>query len=258
MPNPLNVRAGGALDPMPDKGAPDVLMIPRAILGLVDVAADEKTRYAMDGVRLTRAADGRMRAVATQGKSLAIVEWREPTELDASERGAGEGSVVLPRAAIEAARKTSAPRRGESPRAACARWQTPAPGAPAGAPTLTAHGKTGPTTTEARPLDGHYPPVEDAAPGAEPIASSREAPRTVVAVNASLLLDLARALTIAATGDPKADPLVYLSVPVDNPTLPIYVRPVRDLQHAEPPLTRACGVLMPVGASAGEAARCTF
>ena len=257
MTDPLNVRAGGALDPMPDKGAPDALMIPRAILGLVDVAADGKTRYAMAGVRVTRADDGRMRAVATQGKSLAIVEWREPTDLDAAERGEGEGSAVLPRAACEAARKTAAPRKGESPRAVWVRWQTRTPGDPASA-VMIARGKAGETATAAPPVDGYFPPIDDVAPGAEPIASSREAPRTVVAVNAELLSDLARALCRAATDDPKTDPIVYLSVPVDNPVLPIYVRPVRDLQHAEPPLTRACGVLMPVSASADEAARRTF
>ena len=52
------------------------MLLPKAVCKLRDIATSEPTRYAIDGVLLERDADGKARAVATDGRRLIVVEYR--------------------------------------------------------------------------------------------------------------------------------------------------------------------------------------
>ncbi len=53
------------------------MLIPPRIFSLVSLADKDATRYALGGVRFERDADGTARAIATDGRGLAVVTWPE-------------------------------------------------------------------------------------------------------------------------------------------------------------------------------------
>lgn len=51
------------------------IIIPRRVLSIANSCAKENSRYALNCVRIERDPDGACRAVATDGKQIAVVEW---------------------------------------------------------------------------------------------------------------------------------------------------------------------------------------
>lgn len=185
----LNSNLSAMREPHQASDAVESLAIPRNVLALAGVAHPEKTRYAMNGIMLERV--GReCRAVATDGKRLAIVEWTDTTE-----GGGGDVARVLPcDLATKAAKAAKAAKVGEVEASLNGRAEL----------------KIRDDSVSGDVVEGHFPPYRDVLKG--------EREEIVVGINASLLEGLAKALHEAKdTGAKRGNYVVRLRISKGNP-----------------------------------------
>lgn len=178
------------------------MLIPRGVLELRKTAAQERTRYAMNGIRLARLADGRAQAVSTDGKRLVIVTWDDASDVQSYPEtgvalGAQPGFVgILPLHAIEKALK-HLPKKSPKPILTQLGVSEKAAGESL---TLVSSDLESTSRLESRQVEGAFPPFEDALPKGEPVY--REC------ISADYLVEIGEVLREAGGGN--GDALVRL------------------------------------------------
>lgn len=200
------------------------MLIPRKILALHDIAAKGKTRYAMDGVRISTEANGRIRAEATDGKMLLRASFAAEPNEDGSAPYA-QLPVIVPRdlCKIHAKPLKKGPCQGQ--RRECLALS------PEG-PSVVSHDATGARSTMAfSPVEGHFPPTDDVVP--EPLGGEG----VTIGLDAELLYRLATALH-ACQGDDRGA-VVRLEIREPTDAIRVTFRVVGSSVDA-------VGVLMPV------------
>jgi hypothetical protein len=227
------------------------MLIPRGVLALRNVAAQEKTRYAMNGLLLTRTADGKAEIVATNGKMLALARFDDAPDVadypsidgvSAGPRKDGKPFFVVPNETIQAAEKALPRKAWKAPQKLVCVDETTRDDEPR---KLATFGATmDPTVSAVRPVEGYFPPYADVIP--------RAGNGICITFNASMLLTLAEALTDAAEaiGIPcavrRGDVPVTLEMKDPQSAILVHVHSPRGENH--PGVT---GVLMPINSEHG-------
>jgi len=253
-PRPLAGLLGDDPDKLPALAPGAKVELPREALALAPCAAQDKTRYAMHGLRV-EAGSETVRVMATDGKALVCVDYARSDVRSESGRDIdpdARGVAVVPLKACVVAAKASKQRKGEPLEARTVVLDT---GATPAAARLETAGKDGATTVAAPLVDGYFPPVYDTS-----VVGNSGAPgRVVIGLNADLLARVARALHEGSGLDAREDAIVYLSVAVDPDTAArsaIYVAvPPTQGRGYGTGATRALGIVMPVVLDRDAAAR---
>ena len=234
-------------------------LLPKGILALRNVASQEPTRYAMHGVRFKRLEDGKLQAVATDGKRLALVVFDDENREQFPETGIKHATsvpgftTILPNDALKNAERSMPKGKANARLMGLALDETTANGT---VELATIHAPGSVTRTTVPSVEGQFPPVEDVIPGADkPYGTVR------IGVNVGLLHELVVALR-AATGA-NGDPVAVLEINDANSAMRVLVASggqkalgllapveIRD----EIPATRATGLLMPVNFATNDAA----
>ena len=212
------------------------MLIPRGILKLRSVASQSKSRYALNGVCIERKDGDTCRAVATDGKALALVEWNDANRhetdglIDAKTTRPGL-VTVLPVSGLNTIDK-AIPKRKQFANAQV-RLEEPSVN---GHANLVHPVSDGDVEFKLPTVEGNFPPYEDVLKGEE---GKKETIR--IGLNIGLLYNLVRALQEAkGTGD--AAPVARLEI-VDEFSA---VRVTVSGGCGDPSVTRAVGLLMPV------------
>jgi hypothetical protein len=194
------------------------ITIPRNVLHIAGVAHSERTRYAMNNIRVACGEAGEHTAEATDGKAIVRLTWKgapdTPTE------------ALIPREAAEAALKASKRRKDDPP--ATIRYT--------GAELATTTKDGAPAAFPCPQVDSHYPPTDD--------CIERETRRTdlrSIVVNAGMLMNMLDAMTKAG-----GTQSVALDVS-DDPRRPLRVR-----LYGADGLTSGVGLLMPLATNADD------
>lgn len=178
------------------------MLLPRGVLSLRNVAAQEKTRYAMNGLLLTRTEDGKARVIATDGKALASVTFDDAPDVadypsvEGVKIGRREDKkapfFVLPVHAIQSAEKALPKRAVKPPQRLVCVDETMTDEGSVKLATLGAD--MTPTVASVRAVDGHFPPCD------EVIESVQKATNKGIriGINAGILYRLACALAESA------------------------------------------------------------
>lgn len=219
------------------------MLIPRGILALRDVAAQEKTRYAMNGLLLTRTSEGRARIVATDGKALAQVTFDDGLEADTFPEISGINPrphatrklfSVVPGDAIHAAQKAM-PRKALKP---AQRMLCVDETGEDSIKLATIGADFNATVTDVRLVDGHFPPHEDVMASA---IKQTEKAGIKIGVNIEILNRLALSLLSAASALGKEGSETLVSLEFSSAQNAIVVR--------VPGVSSCVGLLMPVNLS---------
>jgi hypothetical protein len=219
------------------------MLIPKGVLALRNVAASEKTRYAINGVLIERK-DGRARATATDGKMLAMVTWddEKPESIDSAHafgipaESRESLSTVLPSEALARAEKAIPKDKATKARKPFTQLvalnETPRE---RGAFELsTVDATLSPTVSTVTPVDGHFPPVDDVLPKEGAAGVIR------IGLNAELLFRLAQTLS-AAGASFGASPSDHVILEIKDAHSAVCVR-----AFGRTPGADVRGVLMPV------------
>lgn len=218
------------------------MLIPRGLLALRNVAATDKTRYAMHGVAFERKGE-LARASATDGKMLALVSWRDQktTDVDAAERFGlpanenGKLFVLVPSEALARADK-SMPRdkatKARRPVTQFLALDENAEHAEHALKLATLDGALSPMVATTPQVKGHFPPIDDVIPS--------EGKGIRITFDAEYLLRLVETLScVGESFDRRKSTAVTLEM--SGPDAPISVR-----VGARGSAFDARGILMPV------------
>ena len=183
------------------------MLIPRSVLATLPTHADiESSRYALGVLLIERAEDGRPRAVATDGRRMAVIEWTEPET-----SGDPEGlPYLLPIDAAVTAAKAMKPRLAalkKRPNLAFVPFEQNGEGTGKLAPT------NGQDTADvaAPPVDGRFPAWRDVIPETGP-----ETGYVSVRLDPRYLAEAAQLLNQVACSEDSRAVTVHIQVPDDD------------------------------------------
>ncbi len=224
------------------------MFIPKAAFAVSKVASKDNIRYAFAAISVQRLADGKARAVATDGRRMMIASWDDKTE--AGQRVDNFASLIA-RDDFDNAGKADGTRAANRVVNRSVRLDEPsANGTVALQPgyhIATDYHTTGPALT-ARTADAIFPRVDDAIPTYQIItphkdtykrpgaAAKRRNMAVEIHVNAKMLREMLQAMEAQIGGSCHR---VKLTVPL------LHNRPIR-LDASTGDGTRYVGVLMPV------------
>ncbi len=169
-----------------------MFVIPRGVLESHRIAATEKTRFAMNGIRLERRADGKANAQATDGKRMISVTWSDESDRsDFPEVGLktdpSPGFVtILPQSVIEKALKVM-PRK--APKPILERLAVEEEAGAGGEIKVASTDLAERTVFESRAVEGSFPDTSSVWPKGRPVAHT--------CFNPVYLVELAKAMVEA-------------------------------------------------------------